>query len=199
MMAMRLDLRIISHSELNGRQVPGIGPLRFAGNHLPPYTYIFYRSYPGSVLDLARLIEIQRHTGSENVARVVTDNDCAPRRVHRCLKIAFRTGRIRIEEGFENEILVIQIQMHAGIVHKGSLMNVHIKSLVGLELKRGLHAGRREHVLVHALAVHFSDLGKTAARIVIFLCIMVRRNPPGSDISRHGELCAFLLYDKIDQ
>ena len=141
-MTVRLDLRIISHSELNRRQVPGIGPLRLAGNHLPPYTYIFDRSDPGSVLYLAWFIEIQRHTGSENVTCVVTDNDCAPRRVHRCLKIAFRTCRIRIEEGFENEILVIQIQMHAGIVHKGSFMNVHIESLVCLELKRGLHAGR---------------------------------------------------------
>ena len=97
-MAMRLDFRIISDSELHGRQVPGIGPLGLSCNHLPPYTYIFYRSDPGSVLNLARLIEVQRHTGSENVACVVTDNDCAPWSVQRSLKIALGTSRIRIEE-----------------------------------------------------------------------------------------------------
>ena len=89
--------------------------------------------------------------------------------------------------------------MHAGIVHKSSLVDIHVEALVCLELKRCLNSGRREHVLVHAPAVHFPDLGEAAACVVIFLSIIVARNPPRCDISRHGELRMLFLEHKIDK
>ena len=89
--------------------------------------------------------------------------------------------------------------MHAGVVHKGGFVDIDIESLVSFELKRGLDACRREHIRIHTLVVHIPDLGKAAACIIIFLCVIVSWNPPCGDISRHGELGVLFLDNEVNK
>ena len=46
MLAVRFDSPVIGYAELDGRNVPGIAPLGFSGNHLPPHTHVLDRMNP---------------------------------------------------------------------------------------------------------------------------------------------------------
>ena len=42
----RLCGSIVGLAEFHGTELAGIGPVALAGNHLPPYAHVFYRSDP---------------------------------------------------------------------------------------------------------------------------------------------------------
>ena len=92
--------------------------------------------YPGSILYLARLVEIVNEIVGlrEHVAGIVAYGHGAPRRIAGSLHIAFHTGGIGSEPRLENHVLVIEVEMHGGIVDAGSLMDVDIQSVLGLHL-----------------------------------------------------------------
>ena len=51
------------------------------------------------------------------------------------LEIGLDTRGVGGEPGFENHVLVIQIEVHAGVVDQCGLMNVDVKAIVGLHLQ----------------------------------------------------------------
>ena len=103
----------------------------------------------------------------------------------------------------EHVILVIQIQMHAGIVHQCGLMDIDIQAVVRLHLQGGLHTCRGKRGLGRVRSDgrrhQPADFRKPGLRIVILLRIVVPRNPERLVVPSHGELREFLLDYEIGQ
>ena len=150
--AVRFYLCEVVRVDMSAVQIPSVGPVAAAGYHLPPYTHIFARLDPGCVLNLARLIEVEGDAGSKYVARIVAHNHSSPRSGARALHICQVSVRIRCKVSLEHHILVIQKQMHCRIVHKGSLVEIDINTVVGLHLEGGLHTGLGENCLGKVVA-----------------------------------------------
>ena len=86
---------IVGLTEFHRRILVGIGPVTFAGNHLPPYAYVFCRVNPTGILNLTRFVEVQDQMGSQHLAGIVGDEYGAPGTLARCLQIALHALRIR--------------------------------------------------------------------------------------------------------
>ena len=142
MRAVRLHFRIVRDAEVHRRQVVGISPRGFPRNHFPPYPDVFHRTNPRHIVELARFVQIQRQMRGEDTACVVADDHCTPRRVTRGLHISFFPLRIRRQPRLKRQRLIVEIERHARVVDKSSLMQVDVKPVIGLHHQRRLHARR---------------------------------------------------------
>ena len=92
--------------------------------------------------------------------------------------------------------------MHARIVDQSGLVKVHINTVVGTQHKRRLHSGWRRAVLPGIcrtvdLVHRTTDLRQATAGIVIFLRVVVGRNPVCLMIAGHGKFGQLVGNDKV--
>ena len=80
---IRFHFRIIRFIQFYGRKIKCICPRLACRNHFPPYAYILHRLNPGSILILARIIQIQYQIGSQHFTGIITDYHRTPRSVTR--------------------------------------------------------------------------------------------------------------------
>ena len=140
MMPVRFQLFVISLSDHDILRV-SIGPCRTSTREIfPPYTDVFSRLYPGSILYLTRLIQIQNQVGSQYIAGIVAHNNRTPRSYTSSLNVSLVPILIRRQVCTHKVSSCIQIQMHGRIVYQCSLMNINIQSVVRLHHQRSLHS-----------------------------------------------------------
>ena len=200
MSAIRLALAVVGYAKANRRQVVGIAPRLGAYNHVPPYATILSRVNPRSILNLARLVEVQSQLARQHVAGIVANKDSTPRSVERSLNEALTAYSIRSKPRLEGQSLVVEVEVHSRIIQASSLVNVDIKSILSLHLQRSLHACVREYcgrrIALVRLAILGNDRADTCERsnlIFILLSVVVARNPVSSMVASHGKLCVLLL------
>ena len=91
--------------------------------------------------------------------------------------------------------------MHRGVVDAGGLVDVDVKAVVGLQLQRGLHAGRREGglrgVAGNSRSHPLTDARETRNLGLILLGVVVAGNPVGRMVAGHGKLRVLLLDDEV--
>ena len=100
-------------------------------------------------------------------------------------------------------MLIIQIQVHARIIHQCGLVQVDVNAIVGLEQERRLHARLAELLLrqvgSNAALGDAPNLAQPRTCVLIFLRVIVTANPPRQDVTRHGKLRLLLLDHKIGE
>ena len=202
-MAVGLGLRVVQMVELHGGQFVGVRPLAHAVDHLPPYAYILHGLYPTGVLQLAGLVQIQYQVRGEQVAGIVAHHDGAPGQGAGGLQIAFVALGVGGQPRLKHQVLVVQVQVHARIVHKSGLMDIDIEAIGGLHLQRGLHTGLGEGglrgVRTDGTAHVLPDFRKAGLRVVVLLGVVVAGYPPGGVVAGHGKLGVLFLDDEIVQ
>ena len=147
MATVGLGLGIVCLAQLDGRQVVGIGPCAFVGDHFPPDADIFYRFNPGDIFQCARLIQVKGNAGSQYITGVIADDHRTPWRNARSLQVSLIALGIRRQPRLEDEVLVIQVQVHARVIHQSGLMQVDVKTIVAFHLQGCLYACRGERGL----------------------------------------------------
>ena len=156
---------------------------------------------PGYVLVCARFIEVQHKPGFQLLAGVIHYLDSSPRALARGLHASLPALCVRGEGGNECQPVRVQYEMHAGIVDQSCLVNVDIEAVIRLHLKGGLHTGHRERslggVAAEGLLIVGPDFGKTALGVLIFLGVVVRRNPDSLVVSGHCKFGKFILDAEI--
>ena len=120
----------------------------------------------------------------------------------RSLHTAFKSCCVRCEPRLEHEVLVVEVEVHCGVVLAGSLVDVDIESVVGLHLQRCLHASLGEHrhrrvVPVDSLLELCTYAGELCFLCLLLLCVVVAWKPPCSVVARHGELSVLFFYYKV--
>ena len=197
MPAVRLGRRIIGNAEMHGREVIGICPSAFSGNHFPPHTDIFHRMNPRNVIIGTRLIEIQHEPGLQLFTSIVHHLNRPPRALARSLETAAPALGVRRKFRAESQCRRVQIEVHARVIHQCSLMDIHIEPLVGLHLQGSLHARHRERRLRRIAAKrtlhHGFDFAQPGHGILILLSIVIAWNPERRVIAAHGEFRQFIL------
>ena len=133
--AVRGGLGIVADPEFNGREVIGIGPVGLAGDHLPPYSHILDRMYPGNVVQCARFVEVQDEPGSQRLAGIVHHHNRTPRSLARSLDVSLPALCVRSKPGSEYEAFVVQVEAGCRIVHDGCFMDIDVQAVVGLQLE----------------------------------------------------------------
>ena len=203
MHAVGLHLGVVRLIQLHRGQVPRVGPGTVAGNHLPPDADVLHGLDPGSIFQLARLVEVEDELGGQDVAGIVAHHHRAPGATTRGLQVSLVALRVGCQPGLEHQVLVVQVEVHARVVHQGGLVQVDVKAVVGLQLQGGLHSRGRKGGLGHVAGIgtlhQTADFGQAALGVVIFLRVVVSGNPPGGMVARHGKLRMFLLDDKVHQ
>ena len=202
--SVRFGNGVIGHTQFHAGKFVGICPRTFSGDHIPPNTDIFHRFYPCfGIGDLTRFVQIESDARCQNVAGIVADYDCPPRRMAGRLHIAFIAFRIGSKPRLEYHILVVQIQVHARVVDKGSLVQVDVKPVVRFHHQSRLYAGSRERCLRrvggNGLLHQSSDFGKARDRIIVFLRVVIARNPKCDVVASHRELRMLFFNHKIIQ
>ena len=203
MTSVGLCLGIVRFAQFDGGQFVRICPSAFAGNHFPPYAYIFHRFNPRNIFIGTRFIQVQSQLGSKDVACVIADNNRTPWRLAGSLHIAFVTHCIGGQPRLKNQVLVVQVQVHTRIVHQSCFMQVDVQSVCRLHLKGGLHTCRRELCLRGVACDSFlhqsAYFGKFGLHVVILLRIVVARYPKRLMVARHSKLGTFFLDNKVVQ
>ena len=136
--------------------------------------------------------------------RIVAHHYRAPGCLAGRLHVAFHAGGVGREPRVEHQVLVVQIEVHRGIVHAGSLVNIDVKAIATLHLQRRLHAGGREHrhrrvAPIHGIMEAGAYLREAAFLGFLLLSVVVSGQPPGGMVARHGELRVLILDDKVDE
>ena len=140
MMPVRFQLLVISLSYHDILRV-GIGPCRTSTRKIfPPYTDVFSRLYPWSILDFTRLIQIQNQVGSQYIAGIVAHNNRTPRCYTSSLNVSLVPILIGRQMCTHKISFCIQVQMHSRIVYQCSLMNINIQSVIRLQHQRSLYS-----------------------------------------------------------
>ena len=139
MSSMRLCLRVVGLAQLDGTEVIRVGPMATIRNHVPPHTDIFGWLNPRSISDFARLIQVQCHAGSKNVLTTPTYNNRAPRTHTRSLHPSLVALSVRSEPRLEGLGAFSVVEVHRSIVQTSSLMQIDIKSRIGLQHQCRLH------------------------------------------------------------
>ena len=200
-LAVGLGLGVVGFAEFHRVNVVGVGPAATPGNHVPPHAYVFHRLYPRSVGVFARLVEVERHARGKYVASIVADDDGAPRRLAGRLHISFLALSVGSEPRLEYHGLVVEVEAHARIIDECCLVQVDIQAVVGFHHQCRLYAGWREHRLrrvgCHGSLHKVANFAQAALGVVIFLGVVVARNPVCGVVSGHCELCVFLLDGEI--
>ena len=93
--------------------------------------------------------------------------------------------------------------MHARIIHQSSLMQVDVKTFGCLHLQGSLYACGWKNTLrqvpVNSTTQQTTNFWQFRLGIVIFLCIIISRNPPSCMITGHGKLSMFFFYNEVGQ
>ena len=201
MLAVGLGLDVVGLTQLHRGKLVGVGPSALAGNHLPPDAYILHGLDPGGIIIGARVVEVEGHLGSQDVAGIVAHDDRTPGRLARSLQIALPALCIGREPRLEHQVLVVEVEVHAAVVHQCCLVQVDVEAIGGLQLEGGLHAGRREGSLrgvgrdgtLHQTA----DFGQLGLGVVVLLRVVVAGNPEGGVVAGHSKLSMFLLDNEV--
>ena len=141
MASVGLRLAVIQYTQLHGRQLIRISPRTLSGYQFPPDTHVLHRLNPRHIVIGARLVQVQRNAGSQYIAGVIAHNHRTPRRSARSLQIAFIAHGIRSQPRFEDKVPVVQIQVHASVIHQRRLVQVDVQPIVRLHLQSRLHTG----------------------------------------------------------
>ena len=139
---------VVHRVEIHRSDIPGVGPGSLTAYHFPPHSDVLHRLDPADILNGARFVEIQHKSGFQLLTGIVSDLNRSPRRLRRSLDRAFSSGRVRSQGSLESQRLRVDLQMHAGVIQKRGLVNIHVDSVVRLHLKRGLHRICRIWVVV---------------------------------------------------
>ena len=75
----------------------------------------------------------------EDLARIVGDHDRTPRALAGRLEVTLDALCIGSQPRTEDHVLIIKIEVHRGVVHQRSLVEIDVEAIVRLELQRGLH------------------------------------------------------------
>lgn len=203
-LAVGSALRVVGLAETHRRQVVGVRPCLCAHDHVPPHAAVFRWVNPRCVLNLARLVEVERELLREHVACVVAHQHRAPRRVERSLYKALASYGVGREPRLERERLLVEVEVHRRVVETRCLVYVDVESVFGLQLQRCLHARVGEHrrrrvclVRLAVLADHLAYARKRCNLILVLLRVVVARNPVGGVVAGHGKLRVFLLYHEV--
>ena len=101
----------------------------------------------------------------------------------------------------ECQTLLVQIEVHAGVVDQRSLVEVDPQTVVRVHLQRGLHTRRREYglreVVLHGAFEQRPYFRQARARVVVLLRVVVARYPPCRVVARHRELRKLVHYDEV--
>ena len=191
--AVRSCLGIVGFAEADCREVVGVAPVGFAGDHLPPHTHVFHGMNPGGgVGNGAGLVQIQNEPGSQHLTGVVHGHHGAPRALARSLHAALPALGIRGKPGGEGAGARVVVKAGRRIVQHRGLVNVDVEAVVGTHLQRGLHAGGREHLLrgvvVHDIAHPGLYLAEPAHGVAVLLGIVVSGDPARRVVAGHAEL-----------
>ena len=201
MLTMRLYLGIISLTKFDRRQIECIRPLFATTNHLPPNTNVLNRLDPWSIWIFARLIQIENKARGKHLACIIHYHDGTPWSMAWGLHVSHVALCIWSKLRGKHKILVIQIEMHTRKIHQSSLMDIEINTISCLHLQWGLHTCRREDglrsIAAHGSLQQTSDFWKLWFCIVIFLSIVITRNPPCLMVTSHGKLSTLCLYYEI--
>ena len=197
-----LRLCVVGLSELHRGEFIGVVPRTFAYNHLPPYTAVLRGVYPTRVVQLARFVEIKDEIARQHRAGIVADHHRSPRRVEWCLNIGLVASGIGREPRLEGHRLVVEIEVHRRIVYQCRLVEVDVKSVVGLHLQCRLHTrfgedADRRVAPVHSLVEARAYLGELRLLCLLLLRVVIAGNPPSRVVAGHGKLCVLFLYDEI--
>ena len=206
MSTIRLTLAIISNTQTNRRKIIRITPCLGTYNHVPPYTTVLGRVDPGSILYLARFIEVQCQLARKHITRIITHENSTPRCIEWSLDKALATYSIRSQPRLKHEILLVEVEVHGRIIQTGSLMDIDIKTILRLQLKGSLHARIRENssrrITLIFLTISSDDRTDTSQRsdvVLILLCIIITWNPVCSMITSHCKLSVLLLNHEVVQ
>ena len=194
---------VIRHAELYRRHVARIGPVALAGDHFPPYAHVFHGLDPRGVVIGARLVEVQDQLRGEDVAGVVRDRHRAPRGMAGRLHVAFPPLCVGRKVRGEDEIPVVQVEVHARIVDQRRFVDVDVEPVVALHLQGRLYArgreGRLRRVGRDGAGHQLPYLREFRFGVVVLLRVVVARDPERRVVARHGELCFLLADDEIGQ
>ena len=200
--SVRFRLRIVDRTELDRRDI-GVGPASGSSYHLPPDTHVLDRVDPADILDGTWLVEIEDKTAGKLLCGAAGHLDGSPWGIARGLHVALPALCVRGKEGTQSVGLPVDEKMHARIVHKGCLVDIHIIALVALHLEGCLDSAFAEESLgiiaphvVHEIGF---DLAQTADFIFILLGIEIPRNPPGGVVGCHGELGKLFFDNEVDK
>ena len=156
---------------------------------------------PGDIVKDARIVEVEDEPGSQGFTRVIDHHHSPPRCLSGSLHPSFPAFSVRGQPGAESHRLVVKVEACGRIIDHGSLVDVDVESVVRPHLEGCLHSGRGEGLLrgvpLHLRGRERADLRKAARRVVIFLSVIVSRNPPGCVVARHSELRDLVLYDEV--
>ena len=201
MLSVTFSFGVVEAIKFHRRKIICIRPLFTASDHFPPYAHILDRLDPWSVIISARFVKIEYQIWRKHITSIVTDHDSAPRSVIGSLHISFYALSVRCKPWLKYHILVIEVKMHARIVHQCGFVNVNIQSVIGFHLKRCLHTCRRKQCLRSVAwnsSLHQStDLRQSGFCVIVFLRIIVTCNPPCRMVSGHCKLTVFFFHGEI--
>ena len=83
-----------------------------------------------------------KYDDGKDVTGIIAHDDSAPWRLAGSLQIPLITYRVRSKPGFEDEVLVIQVQMHTRVIHQSSFVQIDIQTISRFHLQRSLDTGR---------------------------------------------------------
>ena len=190
--------------KFDGRELVRVVPRALADDHFPPHATVFYGVNPACILYLAWLVEVQYEVARQHVACVVAHHHRSPRAHAWRLQASFGPVCVWREPTLKRHSLVIKVEVHGGIVHAGSLVNIDIQAVLALHLQRCLHPSGREYCHrrvspVHSVVEASPDFRQFALLCLLLLRVIVARNPPSRMVSGHRKLRVFFLNDKISQ
>ena len=146
-LAVGFGLGVIGLPQFHAVDIVSVGPSTLVGNHVPPDADVFHGLNPGRVCQLAGFVQVEGDARSQDIPCVVAHDDGAPRRMAGRLHVALVSVGVGREPGLEHQVLVVQIQAHARVVHQGRFMQVDVKPVVRLHQQGRLYAGGREYGL----------------------------------------------------
>ena len=126
MASVRFCFWIICFAQFHRVNIVRICPRTFSANHFPPHTNVFHRFNPRNIFISTRIVQIQCQLRCQNITRIITHDYRAPRRTTRCLHISFISLWVRCQPRFKNQVPIIKVQMHTGIINQSSFMQVDI-------------------------------------------------------------------------
>ncbi len=189
-MSVRLCLAVVESGKVEILGV-GVAPLALAGNHLPPYTHVLRGMNPACIVQRVGLIEVINQVGSQDVGGR-TNHNGTPGSGERQFNDSLGLGYAGGEPRGKGHGGVVEVEVHCGIIHEGGLMYVDVHSGIIAHEHGCLHAGGREacgrDVARLVAAVTTADFTQRSDVVLIFLRVVVARNPPCRMVARHGEL-----------
>ena len=203
MAAVRLGLGVIRFSQLDGREIGGVGPVRFTGNHLPPYAHVLHRVNPAHVFQDARVVQVQDEARSQHVGGLLTHLHRTPGAHARSLEAGFDALGVRGKGRAEHHFLVVQQEAGGGIIQYAGLVQVDVEAFVRLHLQGCLYGGgadiRLRRVVRTVCAVDAADFRQAGLVVVVLLGVVVSADPPGGVVPGEGEFRQFIGHLEIGE